>query len=177
MRSEPSTKPSGTIECAERRDVDGRADGIGIHVGPDGFGDLEPRDEVGGHRIHRDAACAELGRRADDLPVDGHVVQAGIDAADDHEAAFTLIDLHRDTGDTPKGLCRVVVGESSQRVGRHHVEDVIGGLLLLTGDLRPGGHRHLFAERGEREPEVDGAFFARADDHITPFRAAEAAPW
>ena len=58
-----------------------------------------------------------------DLAIDGDVVQAGVDAAHDHEPPFALIDFHRDARDPSKRLGGIRVGKAADRVGRHNIHD------------------------------------------------------
>ena len=138
------------IEGPARGDVDGPADRVGVHVRHHRLGHLEARDEIGGDRVHRHPAGAELGGRSDELPVDGDVVQAGIDAAHDDEPSFALIDLHRHAGNPPQRFGRVVVRETAHGIGGDNVEDVLGAAFLLPGQRHPGHHRDVLGQAGER---------------------------
>ena len=118
-----------------------------------GLDHFQARDEIGRHRVHRDASRAELGRRADDLAVDGDVVQAGVDAADDDEAAFTLIDFHRHAGNPAQRFRRIGIGEPAHRVGRDDVHDVRGRALLVARQRGAGAYGELFGNARDLEPE------------------------
>ena len=69
-------------------------------------------------------------------PIDRDVVQAGIDAAHDDEAALALVDLHRHPGHAAQGLGRVGIRETADRIGGHHVHDGRRGSFLVARQRR-----------------------------------------
>jgi hypothetical protein len=91
-------------------EVDAAADRVGVVVGGDRLHHLDRRDEVGRDGVERDAA-APPPRDADDVAVDRHLVEVGIDAADDDVARLALVDLDRDAGEALQRLGGVEVGK------------------------------------------------------------------
>ena len=84
------------IERCRRDDIDRTADGIGVIIRRNGFNNLDGSDEVRGDSVKRDAPSFCL-RDADDITVDGHLIQVGINATNDDIARFALIDFDRDS--------------------------------------------------------------------------------
>ena len=176
-RSEPNRNPPGMSNALSVSMLIDGADRIGIHVGPHRLDHLETRDQVGRHRIHRHPARAELRRRTDHLAVERDVVQAGVDAAHDDEAAFTLIDFHRHAGMRRSASAALASGNRPTESADTTSMMVGGGTLLVAGQRRARGHRDGFCQAGQLQFEIHACRFAGNRDDVTAAPGARSLPW
>src|SRR5690606_2712092 len=132
------------VQRALGADVDVAGDGVGVHVRGQCLGHLQRGDDVGGDRVELNAAAFRVG--VGQLhAIDGYGGEFLGRAAHGHVAALALVALDRDARDALGGLGDVVVRELSQQVGRHHVDVVGGGGLLVEGHrvgIAGGAHFH-----------------------------------
>ena len=101
-------------------EVDGAADGVGVHVGGDHLVDLDGLNHVGGNEVELYITRLALGR-GDAAAVDGDGGEVGARAAHLAEAGLALVVLHVDARDALQRIADVRVGELAHLVGRHDV--------------------------------------------------------
>ncbi len=130
------------IEHAGCDQIDRAADGVAIQIGSRSLHHFQLGQDVGRHGIERDATRIAF-RRSDQLTVDRHIAERGIDAADGDVTTFALVRGDCHANDTGQGFTRVLVWKLACVVGSDRFLDGPRRFLVLKcRDLRQAIARH-----------------------------------
>ena len=125
-------KGTTSAHCGTGNQIDGTANGVGIHIWGQRFVHLQRLNHVRSNQVQLDVPVVALcGRNA--LAVDGYAVQLRSQAAHNDVAGLALVVLHGDAAHALQRVANVVVRETSHLVRRHHVGGVDVARLLVDG--------------------------------------------